>query len=319
MINKLKYYISKGTEPYTNLAIEKYLFDNVDDNCYILYLWQNKNTVVIGQNQNPWTECKCSLLESEGGRLVRRLSGGGAVYHDLGNLNFTFISTTDNMDTALNTEVIISACNMTGIKRELTGRNDITADGKKFSGNAFYNSGGKSYHHGTLLISSDKEKLQRYLTPPKSKLESKGVKSVKSRIVNLSELSENLSVEDMRGLMIESFKKTFGLSAEEIPDVGSEKICNDAEKFKSWEYIYGNTFPFTASFEHSFPWGHINLQLKANNGIITDTRTYTDALDTTLPEKINTALTGCRFTKKDMLSAISRMGIYPELIDLIDI
>ena len=214
MINELKYYISKETDPYINLAVEKYLLDNVSENCCILYLWQNENTVVIGKNQNPWAECRCELSESEGVKIARRLSGGGAVYHDLGNLNFTFISSSVNLDVSKNAAIIVAACRMAGIKCELSGRNDILANGRKFSGNAFYNSHGKSYHHGTLLVSSDKTKLQKYLTPPLSKLESKGVKSVKARVINLSELSENITIKSMTAFMLKAFEDSYVLAAE---------------------------------------------------------------------------------------------------------
>ena len=173
MIKKLQFYVSHTVNPYINLATEKYLFDTVDNDSLILYLWQNQNTVVIGKNQNAFSECRTELLTSEGGRLARRLSGGGAVFHDLGNLNFTFISSTDNLDVAKNMEVIRRACLLAGIDAECSGRNDVLADGRKFSGNAFYNSRGRSYHHGTLLINADTEKLGRYLTPPKAKLRAK--------------------------------------------------------------------------------------------------------------------------------------------------
>ena len=189
MIKNLQFYVSHTVNPHLNLAIEKILFDAVDDETVILYLWQNQNTVVIGKNQNAFSECRTELLRQEGGTLARRLSGGGAVFHDLGNLNFTFICSTDNLDVAKNMEVIRRACLLSGITAELSGRNDILASGKKFSGNAFYNSKGRSYHHGTLLINADMEKLDRYLTPPKAKLETKGIKSVRTRVINLSELA----------------------------------------------------------------------------------------------------------------------------------
>ena len=295
MIDKIKYYIADKTDPYTNLAIEKYLFDTLEENSYILYLWQNDNTVVIGKNQNPWAECRCSLLEEEGGHIARRLSGGGAVYHDLGNLNFTFIASGKDMDTETNNKVIMSACNMAGIACELSGRNDILAEGRKFSGNAFFNSKGRSYHHGTLLISSDTEKLQRYLTPSASKLEAKGVKSVKSRVINLSELSKNLTTDDMARYMIKSFEATFGKKTEKIPDIPADKIQADTEKYRSWEYIYGSTFPFSVSVDETLPEGNVNILIRVENGIITATKTYTDSLDTSLPDKIDKALTGRRF------------------------
>ena len=136
MIKNLQYYISTSLNPYENLATEKYLLDTVAEDGYILYLWQNQNTVVIGKNQNPWAECRCNLLETEGGRLARRLSGGGAVFHDTGNLNFTFLCSAKNYDLDRQMKVIQTACSLAGIKTELSGRNDLLAAGRKFSGNA---------------------------------------------------------------------------------------------------------------------------------------------------------------------------------------
>ncbi|MBQ3562520.1 MAG: lipoate--protein ligase, partial [Clostridia bacterium] len=203
MISKLLVYKASAFNPYFNLATEKILFDILPKDSLIIYLWQNENTVVIGKNQNPWAECNCELLKSEGGFVARRLSGGGAVFHDLGNLNFTFITSEENFDIKQNFEIIKTACNLCEIEAEISGRNDILVNGKKFSGNAFYHSMGKAYHHGTLLLNVDSEKLDRYLTPNAEKLKAKGVKSVKSRTVNLCDIAPHLTVEKMQNAIIE--------------------------------------------------------------------------------------------------------------------
>ena len=164
MIHKLKLFESKTTEPYYNLAIEQHLLEIVSEGNCVLYLWQNENTVVIGRNQNAWKECRTTLLEEEGGRLARRLSGG-AVFHDRGNLNFTFLLPTAEYDLERQIEVIRRACAALGVPVEKSGRNDLLADGRKFSGNAFYHHEGHSYHHGTMLVDVNMEKLRRYLQP----------------------------------------------------------------------------------------------------------------------------------------------------------
>ncbi|MBR0130456.1 MAG: lipoate--protein ligase, partial [Firmicutes bacterium] len=138
MINKLSYYIRKGFDPYTGLAIERFLTESAGPDECILYLWQNQNTVVIGYNQNVWKECRTAELAEAGGIAVRRMSGGGAVFHDLGNLNFTFCLTEENYDQPKQQRVLLEACRLLGIDAELSGRNDLTANGCKFSGNSFY-------------------------------------------------------------------------------------------------------------------------------------------------------------------------------------
>ena len=321
MIEQLKIYKSDTLDPYLNLATEKILFDTVSDNCCILYLWQNKNTVVIGRNQNPWLECRCKLLESEGGKLARRLSGGGAVYHDIGNLNFTFICSTENYNLQNNLSAIKSACNLAGINAEFSGRNDILANGKKFSGNAFYNSNGKSYHHGTLLISADMEKLQRYLTPPKAKLEAKGIKSTKSRVVNLSDLSPSLTCEKMAEHMSSSFEETYKIKSISDIYIDKKKLHELSQEYGSWEYLYGTPMPFTLSIEDHFSWGNINIQFLVKNGIIKSTKVYSDSMDWTISSLIEQNITGALFTSKEIKKIIADkipQDVSADLINLIE-
>ena len=306
MISKLQFYISDCLDPYTNLATEKYLLDNVSDDEVILYLWQNQNTVVIGKNQNALAECRCSLLEKEGGKLARRLSGGGSVFHDIGNLNFTFICESKNYDLSRQMEVIQKACLLAGISAEVSGRNDILSDGKKFSGNAFYNSKGKSYHHGTILISADKEKLQRYLTPPKAKLLSKGVKSVKSRVINLSEIAPDLTTSKMKEYMLTAFKQVYALSPTPYNITDTKEIESLSEKYSAWEYLYAPSFPFSFSCEGNFPWGNIEIQLDVKSGVIQSAKIYTDAMDWTVSPLMEEALKGCVFRINEIENALSK-------------
>ena len=261
MIKNLKFYVSDTVNPYINLAKEKVLFDAVDSDTLILYLWQNQNTVVIGKNQNAFSECRTELLNEEGGVLARRLSGGGAVFHDLGNLNFTFICSSENFDVSKHVSVIKKALEMAGIITEVSGRNDILVDGKKFSGNAFFNSKGKSYHHGTILVNADIEKLGRYLTPPKAKLEAKGVKSVKSRVTNLCEFSSTLTCETVKKLLLTAFEEVYGLSATKIENVDKKTVLELANLYGSWNYVYGATLQFNVACSGKISFGNVELKM----------------------------------------------------------
>lgn len=306
MIEKLRIYESRCHDPYLNLAVEKQLLDTVAPGECILYLWQNQNTVVIGRNQNPWVECRSALLEEEGGHLARRLSGGGAVFHDLGNLNFTFLVCTEDYDVDRQLSVIQHACALAGIRAEKSGRNDLLAEGSKFSGNAFYSSKGRSYHHGTLLIAADMDKLQRYLSPSKAKLEAKGVASVRSRVINLRELASELTCDIMRHNMRAAFETVYGLqaSAVALSDADQLAIRETAQVYSSWDYLYGTPLPFSFACEARYPWGQIRLELQAKSGVITGVKVYTDAMDWSLPSTIEQALTGCVFRLEDLHAAL---------------
>lgn len=302
MITNIFYHISSGMDPYENLATEKFLLDTVTPGSCILYLWQNENTVVIGRNQNPWAECRLSLLEQEGGHLARRLSGGGAVFHDKGNLNFTFLMAAEDYDLSRQLSVIQTACGYAGIATERSGRNDVLADGAKFSGNAFYQSQGKAYHHGTLLIDVDMDKLGRYLSPSKAKLQAKGVSSVRSRVVNLNTLRPGLDCDTMKTHMLRSFSQVYGLTP--TPVAPPPSLESEAAHMASFEWLYGKKLPLTFACERRFSWGGLQLQLQAEGGIIRQVKVYSDAMDWTLCPKLENALTGCRFRLQDMLQAV---------------
>ncbi len=306
MIEKLSIYQSHLVNPHTNLAIEKYLLDSVAPNECILYLWQNQNTVVIGRNQNAWVECRTSLLEEEGGHLARRLSGGGAVFHDLGNLNFTFLVSPDNYDVDKQLSVIQAACGYAGITAVKSGRNDLLAEGSKFSGNAFYKTKQSAYHHGTILISANMDKLSRYLSPSKAKLEAKGVASVRSRVINLQELNPDLTIDTMKQYMARAFSAVYGLEAAPIALSAQAvaEIEETAKRYGSWDYLYGTPLPFSFSCEARFDWGQLRLELQAINGTIIGVKAYSDSMDWQLSSQVEQALKGCSFRLSDMQKAL---------------
>ncbi len=315
MITQLRIYESGCFDPHRNLATEKHLMDITQPGTCVLYLWQNQNTVVIGKNQNAWAECRTTLLKEEGGVLARRLSGGGAVFHDLGNLNFTFIMCKEDYDLDRQLTVIQQACNHAGIRAERSGRNDLLADGRKFSGNAFYQNRTHAYHHGTLMVNVDRDKLGRYLSPPKAKLEAKGVASVRSRVVNLKELSPALTINKLKEYMTKAFCQVYGLEATDVILGNEDMAAIDAlqKEYGAWEYLYGAPLAFTFQCQAHFPWGHIQLQLDARDGLVTGAKVYTDAMDWVLPETVETALTGCRFETDAMAEALEISSLDPDI------
>jgi len=314
LIDKIKYIISNQNNPYKNLALEEYLLKNVLKNQCILYLWQNEKTVVIGKNQNPWKECKIEALTEDGGSLVRRLSGGGAVFHDLGNLNFTFLVRKENYDLEKQLQVILNAVKNLGIPAEKSGRNDITVDGRKFSGNAFYSDGVNNYHHGTILINVDMSMLSHYLNVAKAKLESKGVDSVRSRVVNLIEYRADLDIDLMNKELIKAFGQVYGLVPELLDEesLSLKEIDKLEEKFSSWEWKYGRKLEFSDAYEERFPWGNIEIQYLVDKGIIKDCAAYSDSLNVELFEKIASCLMGCRYTAQGIVDAINDIAVDEE-------
>lgn len=309
MIEKITYIESKQFNPYRNLAVEEYLLLHCEDKECILYLWQNQNTIVIGRNQNAWKECRISSLEEEGGYLARRLSGGGAVYHDLGNLNFTFLVGKENYSVEKQLEVILKGVQKLGIHAEKSGRNDILIDGKKFSGNAFYEQDSRCYHHGTIMMDVNKDMLSRYLTVSKEKLQSKGVDSVKSRVTNLGEYVPGLTLDELKNALKEAFVEVYGLVSEEksIDMLDEKEIAKKTENYSSWKWLYGRKLDFQYELSKRFKWGQITLQFKVDGGKITDVNVYSDSLKPGLMEDLPRYLKGIRYQKKCICA---ELGLY---------
>ena len=287
---------SHSHDPYFNLALEDYLLQQMagaqkEALQAILYLWQNENTVVIGRNQNAWAECKTELLEAEGGRLARRTTGGGAVFHDLGNLNFSLLMPQADFDIGRNFQMIIDTVRRANIPAERSGRNDILADGLKFSGNAFRIDHGVGLHHGTLLVSSAFERVGRYLTVAPAKLQARGVASVRSRITNLNAFRPELDVaywmDQLEQVFIGSFanSKDGTQQTSDIIHTTSHDYRQDPlllhleEKFASWDWRFGETLRFDAELDEHLGWGHVRLGFKVEHGHVSAVRFFSDALD----------------------------------------
>lgn len=301
-------YSAPTGDGWLNLARDGYFLENNKKGDVILYFYVNKNAVIIGRNQNAWKECSIANMDADGVQLVRRHSGGGAVFHDNGNLNFSFITDEKHYDLNRQMRVILNAVSKLGLKAELSGRNDITVDGKKFSGNAFSLAKGNRSHHGTILVNADLTKLSNYLCVSKEKMRSKGIDSVRARVCNLCELSSGLTVEAMRRLVIESFIEEYGAASEYVFDgTALAEVEERRERLASWEWRFGKTPQFDFETDKRFSFGDTQVYFNLRDGVIRETKVYSDCLDTELTTEIENALTGVHFRKEEIKAALSKM------------
>ena len=288
---RLQFVISPQYDPFLNRAVEQYLTERQEGGVVTMYLWKNERTVVIGYNQNPYSECNVQLLLDEGGHLMRRGTGGGAVYHDLGNINFSFIADKSLYDVRKQLSVIQDALLAYGLEAEISGRNDLTCQGRKFSGNAFGKGKQNDLHHGTILIKTDGTMMQRYLTVDKAKLMKNGVKSVASRVVNLSELVPELTSENIKAPLIASFEKVYGGKATMLDFdtlFNNKEVQAIREHIASDDFLFGRWRQFKTTKKAQFPWGNVDIALHIDEvkAIITGAQIASDCLE---PEAIRQA------------------------------
>ena len=271
------------TSPYENLGLEQYLTGQAAPGQCILYLWQN--------------ECRPEAMEEDGVLLARRLSGGGAVYHDLGNLNFTFIARSALYSVPRHLEVILNSLSLLGIPGEISGRNDLTVRGRKFSGNAFYRSGDFCCHHGTLLVDADLTAMSRYLSVSKEKLASKGVASVPARVVNLKTLAPDLTIDGLCQALIQA-----------LEDLPSEELSRLAENLSSPSWLYGRKIPFNSRASGRFPWGNAELLFVVNEGRVRQVQFFSDAMDQEWVRRTEEGLPGRPWSKKALAEALAALS-----------
>ncbi|NLM42091.1 MAG: lipoate--protein ligase [Firmicutes bacterium] len=273
--------VNNHTDPRINLAVEEYVLNYLDPSEEYAILWQNEPTVVIGRNQNTLAEVNSSFIKERGIHVVRRLSGGGAVYHDLGNLNFTFIVDAEKERVSnfeYFTRPVIQALASLGVQAEFFGRNDITIDGKKFSGNAQYWSKGRLLHHGTILFNSDLSVVQEALNVKADKLQSKGVKSVRSRVTNIYPyLKSPITIEEFKEilwkyLIPDGEGREYILSEEEWAIVHRIK----EERYARWDWNYGASPECEIEKEARFTGGKLELKFNVKDGLIQDLHIFGD-------------------------------------------
>ena len=312
----MMYYIeSDSTDPHYNLALEQYVFDTLSVDHNVFMLWRNDNAIIVGKHQNTVGEINPAYVAEKGIRVVRRLSGGGAVYHDLGNVNFTFIVTAGNLgafDFASFCRPVVRALAQLGVEAEINGRNDMTIDGKKFSGNAQYCKRGRVMHHGTILYDSDLSVVGAALNVSKDKIESKGLKSVQSRVTNVKAfMNADIPVEAfMRSLRDAMFRENemeeYTLTPEDIAAV--TKLRHDV--YETWDWNYGASPAYSICKERRIEGcGKIEVHMNVAKGIVTDAAFYGDYFGNSDAAEIAVRLTGHRLETDEVRQALAGVDI----------
>ncbi len=310
----MKYILSNSVDPYFNLALEEYIFKNPGVYEDFIILWQNDKTIVVGRHQNTIEEVNSDFVEENKINVVRRITGGGAVYHDLGNLNFSFITSYDNnnlIDFKTYTVPIINALNKLGIKSELSGRNDLTIDGKKFSGNAQSLHRGRILHHGTLLFKSDLDMLGRVLNVKEDKIKSKGIKSVRSRVANISEyLEKSITVDEFKEILLkhlieENKSEEYKLTEEELELLNKLR----KEKYITWEWNYGKSPKFNFKNSKRFLNGNLEVLLNVKNGTIIECKIYGDFLALCAVDDLEKKIIGTKYEKTEIQNVLENFNL----------
>lgn len=307
---------NKGiTDPRINLAIEEYALKNLDINETYLLFYINEPSIIIGKNQNTIEEINTEYVEKNGIHVVRRLSGGGAVYHDLGNLNFSFI-TKDDGESFHNfrkfTEPVVEALRKLGVNAELSGRNDLEVEGRKISGNAQFSTKGRMFSHGTLLFHSEMDNVVSALKVKKDKIESKGIKSVRSRVANISEfLSEQITIEQFRSMILKYiFDGQDEIQEYVLTEEDWEKIQELSKaRYQNWDWNYGKSPKFNLQHSHRFPVGSIDVRLEVNKGLIENCKIYGDFFGVGDVGELEDRLKGIRYEKGEVEAALADVNM----------
>lgn len=305
------YFVDNGNnyDASLNIALETYLVENrlVDEPILLFYI--NDPSIIVGRNQNTIEEVNQAYVEEEGIRVVRRMSGGGAVYHDRGNFSFCFIKDDDGSfrDFASFTQPVIEALHKMGAKgAELKGRNDLLIEDKKFSGNAMYAKNGRMTAHGTILFDADLDEVTKALKPRKEKFESKGIKSVRSRVTNIkpyvSPEYQKLTTEEFRDLLL---LEIFGVESRDqvkelkLTEADWAKVREiQAERFGNWDWNYGQSPAFAIQMSQKFPFGFVDFRFNVEQGVIKEVKVYGDFFGLGDISDVEDALVGVRFERE---------------------
>lgn len=302
-MNAVKYLQTGSTDPAYNLAFEEYVLTHCTQGDYLI-LWQNRNAVIIGRNQNTAQEINADFVEKHGISVVRRITGGGAVYHDMGNLNYSFITDAtdpESISKAPFVQPVVDALRALGLEAEASGRNDILVSGKKVSGIAQYITKGRILHHGTLLFDSNPAMISGALNPDPTKFQSKSVQSVRSRVGNIREhLKEDMTLAQFWDYLRDRLGRQ-GLSNCQLDADALAQITKlKAEKYDTWDWNYGRSPAYTTRSRHRWPNGLLEVCFSVKDGFLTEITFRGDFLSVYDPEILSDALIGCPFRKESI-------------------
>ena len=331
-MSSLRLFISDSCDPWFNLAVEECIFRQMPADQRVLFLWRNNDTVVIGRAQNPWKECNTRKMESDHIKLARRSSGGGAVFHDMGNTNFTFMAGKPEYDKTVSTNIILDGLSRLGISVSASGRNDLVVnseDGeRKISGSAYRETKDRGFHHGTVLINADLSRLADYLNPDPKKLQAKGITSVRSRVTNLAEIVPGIDHEQVCESIKAAFFDYYGetvqeerISPDSLPDLPG--FAETFARQSSWDWNFGNAPAFSHLLDTRFNWGGIELHFDVERGIISRAQIFTDSLDPAPLEQLAQLLTGQQYSAAAVKAVFSGLiagypDMHSELVQLRD-
>ena len=309
------YIESPSTDPRWNLALEEFVFSQMDPTKEYFMLWQNHNTVVIGKNQNTVAEINTDYVRDHHITVVRRLSGGGTVYHDLGNLNFSFIADAQNMN-QINFErfcqPVVKTLQDMGVPAEVNGRNDMLIAGRKFSGNAQYTKHGRVLHHGTLMFSSKLDTVSCALRPNQKKLQSKGIASVSSRVCNISEfLPADITLTQFKQALLSNITgdaspKPYIFSSSELTTI--EQIKQNRYDLWDWNYGYSPRYQITKE-RRIDGCGTLQISVDVDKGIIRDIQFLGDFFDYGNLNELSSLLKGCSIQTDALAQQLQRIDL----------
>ncbi|GEN30708.1 lipoate-protein ligase A [Cerasibacillus quisquiliarum] len=314
----MKFIDNKGiTDPTVNLALEEYILQNFgEDDTYLLF-YINEPSIIIGRNQNTIEEINTDYVEKNNIKVVRRLSGGGAVYHDLGNINFSFI-TKDDGNSFHNfekfTKPVVEALNQLGVPAELKGRNDLVVEGRKISGNAMFATKGRMFSHGTLMLNSEIDHVVAALNVNQAKIESKGIKSIRSRVANIVEfMDEDMTMDEFKEVLLKHI-----FDVDDVKDVPHYELTEEdwkniydisEKRYRNWDWTYGKSPAFNFKRSHKFPSGLVDVRLDVKKGIIENCKIYGDFFGLGDIKVVEERLKGVRHNKQAIEEALENIDV----------